>query len=425
MQRFSILHLSLSDLEGGAAKAAFKTHRALVDAGHSSTMVVRSKVSEADDVRAVTPQTPWQSRRRRLRARLPGGQARLPEATATFNFDLPPDFDTGSLFRVPPDGVDVVCLHRITRFLDVHRIHAVHEHYRRPLLWVLHDQFPVTGGCHFALDCRGFTERCGRCPQLRSDDPDDLSRTTWLRKERLLKGLPLTFVAPSSDAERWVRESSLFSENGVARIPQPIDVDAFRPGSRAGAREILRVPPEAKVILLGAPDAKVPRKGGRQALEALGRLAGLVEAGAPFRREDVYLLVLGWHGDELLAAAPFAGRVLGRLEDDLTLALCYRAADVFLSASLAESGPMMVPESLLCGRPVVAFRIGCAPDLLTDAELGHLADPLDVDGLARGLLAALSAESAESAERRRRETALPYEPSRVADAYAALIASVV
>jgi glycosyltransferase involved in cell wall biosynthesis len=407
-----VLHLSLSDLEGGAAKAAFGTHVALREAGHDSRMLVRSKVSDDPWVEAVAPLPPWESRRRRLLRRLPLPRPSFPEPTQTFNFDVEQDFDERSLFR---QDADVLCIQRITRFLTVRQIRALHEHYRRPLLWVLHDQFPVTGGCHFSLGCSGFTERCGRCPQLRSDDPDDPSRELWLRKQRELLGLPLTFVAPSSEAERWVRESSLFGEHPVARIPQPIDVDVFRPAPQSSAREILRLPSEASVILLGAPDAAVERKGGRYALEALARLAERLP------RDDVFLLVLGWNGEELLAQAPFPGQALDRLHDEVAMALVYQASDVFLSPSIGDSGPMMVPESLLCGRPIVAFRVGCAPDLLTRPEHGALAEPRDSDGLAEGLLDVLGRGRDEAACR---EAALGYEPSRVAAAYAELCESV-
>jgi glycosyltransferase involved in cell wall biosynthesis len=406
----SVLHLSLSDLEGGAAKAAYMTHAAMRRAGTVSRMIVRNKVTKDEDVHIAGPIDRWESRRRRVRARFPGGRPRLPAPTATFNFDVQQDFDLGSVLRLEPGSVDVVLVHRITRFLTVREIASVHEHYGCPMVWVLHDQFPVTGGCHYSGPCDGFTRSCGRCPQLTSDDPDDRSHEVWRRKERWLTSLPLTFVAPSRDTARWVRESSLFCTHPIAEIVQPIDADVYRPVERAAARTVLGLPRDARVILVGAPDLKVPRKGGREALDALHRLDGV----------EAHLLVVGDYSVDFVADAPFPGRALGRLSDDLALALAYQAADVFLSPSIADAGPMMVPEALLCGTPVAAFAIGCAPDLLVRPELGRVAPLGDTAALADALAAVLTTPDTEAARAARREAASPYESGRVGREFVAL-----
>ena len=42
----SVLHVSQADLSGGAGRAAYRLHRALLDHGASSRMEVRSKTSD-------------------------------------------------------------------------------------------------------------------------------------------------------------------------------------------------------------------------------------------------------------------------------------------------------------------------------------------------------------------------------------------
>ncbi len=51
-------------------------------------------------------------------------------------------------------------------------------------------------------------------------------------------------------------------------------------------------------------------------------------------------------------------RYLGRLNDDISLALVYSAADVFVAPSIQDNLPNTVMESLACGTPCVAFKIG-------------------------------------------------------------------
>lgn len=411
----SVLHFSLSDLEGGAARAALRTHVALRNAGARSHVLVRSKVSDDPGVEVVDPLPVWESRRRRIRRLLPPGN-RLPEPIATFNFDVEQDYDERSLHRFAGD-VDVLCLHRITRFLTVRQIRGLYEHYRCPLVWVVLDQQPVTGGCHYSFGCTRYTESCGACPILESDDPNDVSHVIWERKRTLLDGIPLTFVTPSGDTEDWVRNSSLFGLHRVERIPLPIDADVFRPVEQAAAREVLGIPLEAKVVLLAAAALHAPRKGTALGLEALRKLEQLADTDL---RRRLFVLAAGEKSEEAIAASSFPGRAIGPLSDELALALVYQAADAFLSPSVADAGPMMVPEALLTGTPVVAFELGYASDLITDPAVGAVAAPKDVEGLARGLH--------ETVLRRRdpdacRSAALGFASDRVAAAHLELYTS--
>jgi glycosyltransferase involved in cell wall biosynthesis len=418
--RLRVLHFATSDLDGGAARGGYRTHSALQRVGVDSQMLVRRKLSIDPTVREVAPLPRWESRRRRVRARLPLVNPRLPQPTETFNFDLPQDFDQRSLFESPVRP-DVVCVQRITRFLTVRQIRRVYEHYRCPLVWVMHDQSAVTGGCAFSYDCDGFTQQCGRCPQLRSVEPEDASRRLWRRKRRELAGVPLTFVGQSSEAVRWVTRSSLFQDRDAVLVPQPVDAEIFRPADRAGARARLGIPADAKVVFIGAAYLKGRRKGADFAVEALNRLAAMPEAAQI--HDALFALAVGDGGAELVDAVPFPGKALGLLHDDLALALLFQAADVFLSPSLADSGPMMVTESLLCGRPVVAFEAGVAADLITSAETGALVPIGDGERLAVGLFETLTRPRRDEEETACREAAAAYSYERAGAAYADLFRS--
>ncbi|MCE2663476.1 MAG: glycosyltransferase [Microcystis sp. 53602_E8] len=49
---------------------------------------------------------------------------------------------------------------------------------------------------------------------------------------------------------------------------------------------------------------------------------------------------------------------LGRLNDDISLALVYAAADIFVAPSIEDNLPNTVMEALACATPSVAFKIG-------------------------------------------------------------------
>lgn len=65
--------------------------------------------------------------------------------------------------------------------------------------------------------------------------------------------------------------------------------------------------------------------------------------------------------------------ILGRLNDENSLALAYNACDIFVVPSLAENLSNVIMESLSCGTPVVSFDIGGNSDLIKHKENGYLA----------------------------------------------------
>jgi glycosyltransferase involved in cell wall biosynthesis len=406
-----ILHFSTADGAGGAAEAAFRLHRALADAGHDSRMIVRQKTSGRPEVLEVPPYlNPWRARGRRLARRRPD------VAPPAFNLDVTPDIRRDLFYSYAPEKIDVVVLHSITRLLTIAEIRSIAEHYRAPLVWALADQAPLTGGCHYSYDCDRYTARCGRCPQLGSDREDDRSRTVLERRLELLSPLPIVFVAASSGVEEWVRQSAAFASHRVERIPAITDDRVFRPVDRRVARDLLEVPQDASVVLFGAGNLVHPRK-------------GVVEYGVPALRRlansapdlDVFVLAVGARGEEL--ELPYPMRALGALSDPVAIALGYQAADVYLCPTVADAGPLMIPEALLCGTPVVAFDVGYAVDLVRDGETGYLVRSRDPAGLATALLELLRRPDSERVRAACRAAPAHHAPERVVEAHVRLYRS--
>ena len=79
----------------------------------------------------------------------------------------------------------------------------------------------------------------------------------------------------------------------------------------------------------------------------------------------------------------------GYLQNDALLATCYNAAEATLLTSLADNSPNVMYESLACGVPVVAYRVGGIPDAVLHMETGLLAAAGDADGLAAALVQVL------------------------------------
>jgi glycosyltransferase involved in cell wall biosynthesis len=66
----------------------------------------------------------------------------------------------------------------------------------------------------------------------------------------------------------------------------------------------------------------------------------------------------------------------------------YAAADVFALATEREGWPNAILESIACGTPVVATRVGGVPEILRSERLGMMVEP-DDESFARALEASL------------------------------------
>ncbi len=388
-----ILHFSTEDITGGAAKAAYRLHSTLREAGHQSRMVVLHKKSEDDSVIQLPPAEPrpWASRFERLRNHIPGLRRIRPVANYTFNFDPEPQANFQSLLTSQAEPPEILCLHWINGFLNVKAIRQLYDRFRCPIVWVMADQEPLTGGCHYSFGCEGFKLECGNCPQLIPSNATDHSHAVWQRKKELLSDLPICFVAPTSWGRERLKQSSLFRHHRCELIPYPIDPQIFRPFDRSVARDLLHLPHDKKIIFFGATYLEDRRKGMSQLLDSLH----LVASQTPSQKikDDMYLLVAGLNGKQLMGDLPFEGKYVGHVQDELALALAYQAANIFLCPSLEDAGPMMVPEAMMCGTPVVAFNTGGAPDLIVSGETGYLANLADTGDFAHGILALLEADN--------------------------------
>ena len=170
----------------------------------------------------------------------------------------------------------------------------------------------------------------------------------------------------------------------VFRIPIGVDLEHFPLGdaaSRLAARASFDIPESAFVV-------------GSFQKDGVGFGAGLEPKA--IKGPDVFLRVLEQlRIPELfvLLTGPARGFVRNGLDrlgvpyrhlqlsrDELADA--YHALDVYLVTSRQEGGPKSVLESMATGVPLVATRVGQAPELVTDGENGLLAEVDDVDGLA-------------------------------------------
>lgn len=367
-----VLHLSTYSGGGGAARAASNLNLALQQAGVNSEMVSaqgkRFKAARAAD-RAL-----WKLQRSPIET-----------------WRSPARFGSLSAKEINDSGADIVNLHWVTDgFISIEGIGGI----RKPVVWSMYDMWPFTGTEHYTPQVEHPRWVTGYSPLNRApaESGVDLDAWTFGRKVQAWGQLAThaTLVPPSRWLEQATNSSFLLSEWHQRRIPHAIVGSGMYPIPQREAREKLGLPQSMRLVLfLSSAGVDDHRKGFDLLREAMperdpsGRQIGLVIVGPipdDARRRQIVAS---------LPISCFWVSPTQRADDLLRL---YNATDVVAVPSREDNLPLTAIESLACGKPVVAFRVGGLPDIVEHKVTGFLAEPFRPDSLRQGVLHELASE---------------------------------
>ncbi|HEN3469059.1 TPA: glycosyltransferase [Yersinia enterocolitica] len=374
-----ILHICYSDLDGGAARAAYRLHRAQRKIGLDSKMLVVYKMSDDPHVFAVSKLTKLRIKILNfISVQLLKLQRESNNTHRSLNI-----FPSGIMKYIKNICPDVINLHWVGgEMLSIGEI----SHIKLPLVWTLHDMW-VFSGCKHYDNTLSESYKTGYSKLNRESDFAglDIDRIIYKYKYHYLKPKPIHFISPSRWLGECIKSSTLFQEHSVAVISNCIDHQVYRPIDKKIAREILNLPINRKLLLFGAMSSTSdPRKGYALLKNALLKLKEENKA------DKVELIIFGASGENGNERLEFPIHYMGRVYDDTTLCLLYSAADLFIAPSLQDNLPNTIVESLACGTPCIAFDIGGMPDLILSTEYGHLVNPVNATSLYETILEQLS-----------------------------------
>lgn len=365
---------SANERDGGAAVAAGRLRDGLLTAGQSTLMFVQTP--GPTNPSTLAPKGQLQRTVARARSGLDAlPLRRYPARKSAFAVNWLPRF-----FPAWPNdwNADIVHLHWINAgFMSLRDMTKI----RQPVVWTMHDMWPITGGCQYDEECGRYVVGCGKCPVLKSSDSGDISARRLKAKRSGYRDMNLTVVSPT----RWLAECAgaapVFSGKRIEVIRNGLDLQKFKPLDRVFARHALGLPQGRPVILFGAVNANTdPRKGHDLLQNAMARLR------TDHRVDGAVLAVFGSSPPRREISFGFETFHFGHLNDDISLALLYAASDVFVAPSRQDNLPNTVAEALACGTPCVAFKVGGMPDLINHQNNGYLAKPFDPIDLAEGLV---------------------------------------
>ena len=369
---------------GGAANACIRLHKALLEAGVESKLLLLKKSKnlpesfEFKETSKITNNsTSLIAKACRKFKRLLNLKTKLENESLYRAIRLKglegvsfPQTDFDLTDNIYYKEADVINLHWVAGFIDWPTFFKKNK---KPIVWTLHDKNPFLGGNHYEEILYGVDEN--GLPIMRVIDKKELeweNKLLFVKKRALAKlSKPLVIVSPSEWLKDESEKSPLFKRFKHVTIPNGIVTTIFRLGDQQYARDILHLPLNKKIILFVSDSVSNNRKG-FQFLQNAMKSFSLID--------NVFLCAIGrTEIKEKLKDVLY----LGEIKDEKMMSLAYTSADLFVIPSLEDNFPNTVIESLCCGTPVAGFSIGGLPEIIQNGFNGFLSEEIGVESLFR------------------------------------------
>jgi glycosyltransferase involved in cell wall biosynthesis len=366
-----ILHINTNEW-GGAAIAAIRLHKALLNSGIDSSILFLNR-SDLKTEHGIS----FLYKAKTILMRILYKYKLLPTRENRFKKLLKWKYDNSSEIysyawtdyditqHIAYKRADIIHLHWVTGFVDYESFFMKNN---KPVIWTLHDQNPFTAICHYSQGCSQFQNQCVKCPIVNHKS----IIKSYISKVKAIKRVDnLTIISPSNWLFELSKKSNLLNRFSHFRVSNGLDLSVFKPYEKQLAREVFQIPMDKKIFLFVCDNLENTRKGFSILLNAITQL----------NRTSLGFYALGFSQNKYEHI-----NLLGNIKEEKLLALLYSAADAFILPSLSDNLPNTMLESIACGTPVIAFPIGGIPDAVKHAFTGVLCDSLTSESLKKAII---------------------------------------
>ena len=199
--------------------------------------------------------------------------------------------------------------------------------------------WPLTGGCHYSLDCKKFYEECKKCPSIRYLKlGEDKIQNLFLKKNTVFKNKNINFVSISKWLENEMKKSKLLKGKKIFQIYNSVDDKNFFPENLEEARKELNLPNNKFIILIGSQNFNDEIKNNNKIEEIIKKL------------DDKFLIISFGNVKKKIRGV----KNFGFIKDKKTLRKIYSSANLFISFTRQEAFGKTIVESIMCNTPVLA-----------------------------------------------------------------------
>tara|TARA_B100000029_G_scaffold455251_1_gene482341 strand:- start:129 stop:1439 length:1311 start_codon:yes stop_codon:yes gene_type:complete len=260
---------------------------------------------------------------------------------------------------------DVIVLHSIQNVLSIENILEISQKLNKKIVFHPLDMEMVTGGYHFSYNCKCY--QTGRCSSTKHN-LNVLSKNYFERKVKILKKIPITWIATNNFILSRIKKSKIYSNNHSSKVIfLGIEHERFKSCSKSFARKKLMIKNSKQVILFGCSDFSDLRKGSyiiNSVMKEINK-SGL-------KLENILLLTFGEINDFKMENHNIEWKHMGTISSPKTMNLLYRSSDIMINTSIDDLGPTIIQETFLNDVFLISFNMGLAKDLIIDGINGNI-----------------------------------------------------
>jgi glycosyltransferase involved in cell wall biosynthesis len=269
---------------------------------------------------------------------------------------------------------DVIVLYSIQGMLLPKDIAKIYKEFNKKIIFRPLDMEPLTGGCHFNFECTGWKDSCISCPQIGVQSKREISAKILNEKTNIYKDIPIHWMACNSYVNDRIKTSQILSsKHQVSTLFLGVHPNRYNYINSSGARDVLKLPQTKKIILFGCSDLQDKRKGAILLKQILQK---------QFSKKDtsnVCLVTFGETNGFNFDNIDITWIHLGTLTTDYHMNALYRSADLFVSPSLDDLGPVTMVEAFVNRLPIISFDVGIARDIVINDINGNIAKNFDLE----------------------------------------------
>ena len=242
---------------------------------------------------------------------------------------------------------------------------------KKPIVWTFHDLWPCFKTAHYPDKINSKKIKKNNIFQEFIDN--------WcLKRKQTSWKKPFNIVCPSNWMADEVRKSEIMDKCNIEVIPNPLDINIFKPMEVKKARSILDINSRKNIILFGSLDGS---KDFRKGFDLFEKLIEVISN----EYWNFEILTFGKE-TKLNFAKNITIRNLGLIKNKKKLAIIYSASDLMIVPSRLESFGQTASEAQSCGTPVLAFKTSGLIDIIEDGKTGYLIEKYNCKKMAKKII---------------------------------------
>ena len=282
-------------------------------------------------------------------------------------FKSPSIFPSNLSDEINKSNYDIVHISWINEFLSIEDLGRI----KKPIVWSVCDMWPFTGYLHY---CDYGKNSDWRKKNFKKSS-FNFNKFNINRKLKNWKDSNITMVAPCSWMVNCLKDSIVFHESKIFKIPHPVNQTVFKPLNKNNLRSKYKLPKNKTLILFNCHRGINDERKGWKYFEEANKLT--------YSKYEI--VVIGQKKIENYNDSKRKIHWFGKIEDEKKVSEIMNCVDLVTIPSQIDNLPQVGLEAQSCGKPVVTFNTNGLCDLVEHKTDGYLAKTKNVSDLAKGI----------------------------------------